>query len=394
MVVVIGIFLFAIIAAFTSQSLVDLADFLLVGLALYYGFKNKDIEGLFKGFWPAWLWPVWLVVIFTGLALPLGINDQETWTNFVEFKWIFTLISVIFLTQKIVDLKKFFALSATILLILNCTSLFLFFYRHDGRTAGIFNAIMAFSHNIAPIFCLFTIFIFVNFRQLRRVGKFLVVTLALTSAVLTLLSYTRGVWIGSVVSITSCLLLWNYKKAGLFLIGLAIVGSILINTNQSVYDRTFSKTTSETSSNEARIALWRVNIRMALDHPIFGVGHNQNRYHLRKYYDELGYPPEMLISHAHNQYLQVWAGTGTLGLLCYLFFLFSIFKTAWQGYKNANEENKGLLLGLISALFCFVIGALTEANFNISKNRFLFLLIAGMAIGFSAKKPVEVADPK
>ena len=121
------------------------------------------------------------------------------------------------------------------------------------------------------------------------------------------------------------------------------------------------------------------------DHPLLGVGFGQNRNHLKKYYSELGFAADMPISHAHNQYLQFWAGTGTLGLLCYLTFLFFIFKAIWKGYRNAPGEYKGVMLGLFSAVLCFIIGALTEANFNISKNRFLFLLLAGVAIGFSEK---------
>lgn len=376
------------IASFTSQSLVDFADFVLVVTALIVAVKGGELRKLAQTFSPWSLWPVWFFIVLSGLILNLRILDSQLWINFLEFKWIITLLSIAYLMNKFVMSKTIVKCVALTILSLNIIAIFLYFYNHQPRTAGIFNAVMAFSHNIAPLFCLFTIISITGWKYQHGAERVLISTVAVTSGVLTILSLTRGVWIGSSIALVICLLLWNIKRGALILIVLAVLSSAMVFSSSRMQDRLFSKTYEETSSNDVRKSLWKANLRMVQDHPILGVGHNQNRYHLRKYYDELGYPPEMLISHAHNQYLQVWAGTGTLGLLCYIYFLFSIFKTAWSGYKNASSENKGLMLGLIAALLCFVIGALTEANFNISKNRFLFLLLAGMALGFSQKKTI------
>lgn len=393
-----GIILFSLAAAFTSQFMVDLADILIVIFALIFAFKNHELCSFLKGFNPSVLWLIWLMVIFLGLIVNLGLFNLSTWMSFVEFKWILTLLSIAYLVKKIEESKKILKPMFIIVLTLNLISLSLLFFRQESRAAGIFSAVMAFSHNIAPVFSLYIILMFVNWVYFNRNEKILVLLVVLTSGLLTLLSYTRGVWLGSIAAIIISLLVWNFKRAIQFGVGLALVGAILFFTNNRVQDRVFSKTYEETSSNDVRIALWKANLRMVQDYPILGVGHGQNRNHLRKYYDEFGYPKDMLISHAHNQYLQVWAGTGTLGFICYLFFLFSIFKTSWQGYKNALQENKGFMLGLIAALLCFAIGALTEANFNISKNRFLFLLLAGLAIGLSNKEkvpgPVSDVDAK
>lgn len=392
-----GIILFSIVAAFTSQFMVDLADILIIISSLVFAYKNREFNNFFKGFKPSLLWLVWLVIIFAGLIANLGFLNLQVWVNFIEFKWIITLLSMIYLVKKIEETKKLLKTMSVLLLVMNLISLFLNFYREgEGRAAGILNAVMAFSQNIAPIFSLFTVLVFVHWFYFNRNEKILVVSTALTLALLTLLTMTRGVWIGSAVAIITCLFIWNFKRAIQVTSVFVLVGVVLFFSSQRVQERVFSKTYDETSSNDVRRALWKANWRMVQDYPILGVGHGQNKNHLRKYYDELGYPKDMLISHAHNQYLQVWAGTGTLGFICYLVFLFYIFKTAWRGYKNALQENKGLMLGLISALLCFVIGALTEANFNISKNRFLFLLLAGLAIGFSDKVrgPVSAGGTK
>ncbi len=400
---IVGIITFSLIAAFTSQTLVDIADTLVVLTAFYYAYTNHEIRVFFRGFKPAVLWPIWLLIVTLGLVVNLGSFNSQTniqasiqvILSFIEFKWIITLLSFIYLVEKYTEPKKFLEIIIYTVLTLNLLSLFFYFYRPDEiRAAGVFNAVMAFSHNIAPIFCLFTVLIFVNWVYFNRNEKILITIIALTSYLLVLLTYTRGVWIGSAVAITVCLSLsnlWSFKRAIQFLSIFIFVGTILVFTNKSVHDRALSITKVQSSSYSIRLALWKAHWRMVQDYPFLGVGFGENKKHLRKYYDEFSYPADMMISHAHNQYLEVWAGTGTLGFICYLVFLLAIFKTAWRGYENAELQNKALLLGLISALLCFVIAALIEANFNIYKNRFLFLLLAGLAIGFSnqnfLKKP-------
>lgn len=384
-IIIKGLIIFSLVASFTSQTLVDIADFLVISTALFFAYKNIELKSFFKGFKPILLWPVWLVIVALGLFMNLGINNLQFWMNFTEFKWIITLLSLIYLMSKIEFPLKLIKAVSIATLILNLVSLFLYFYRHDGRAAGIFGAVMAFSHNIAPIFCLFAVLAFVSWSYFKLSEKILISSIILSSYLLTFLTFTRGVWLGAIAAIAFCFIVWNFKKSLLFLSAFFMVCVLQMYFFQSVSDRVLSKTINETSSNDARVALWKSNLYMVKEHPYFGVGHGQNKYYLPQYYKVLGIPEDTIISHAHNQYIQVWAGTGTLGLICYLFFLYVIFKTAWQGYKNASPEKKGLMLGLIAALLCFVVGALTEANFNISKNRFLFLLLAGMAIGFSKK---------
>lgn len=389
---IIGLMLLSMVAAFTSQSLIDFTDFLIVITALVLAMKGRDLAGFFKGFRPAVLWWVWLVVIGAGLFINVGLLNSQTWINFIEFKWILTLLSFIYListlrSSSLDSLKsttKLMTLITCVLLLLNVISIFLYYYRTDIRAAGIYNAIMAFSHSIAPIFCLYMVMAIVGWRSHSAFQKIVISMTALTAGYLVLISYTRGVWLGALFAVPAVMIFWNYKKAIQFVIAAILLSGSLLYLNKNFYDRAFSKTQAETSSNEARLALWKANLLMVRDYPLIGVGHGQNKNHLPKYFAEIGIAEgSVIISHAHNQYLQVWAGTGTLGLICYLYFLFSIFRNAWLGYKSALEKERALMLGLMSAVLCFAIGALTEANFNISKNRFLFLLLVGLSIGLS-----------
>lgn len=386
---IIGLLVLAFVAVFTSQSLVDLSDILIVVFALFLAYQNREIRVFFRGLRPALLWPVWIAVIILGLGLNVGFSSLYAWTDLSEFKWIISFLSLIYLAKHVSDHSKFFAAVSVVLLLLNATSIILFFWQDHPRAGGIFDAVMAFSHNIAPIFSLYSVYTFVNWPSLEKKMRALFVGVALTAALLTILTFTRGVWIGSFLSIAVVLLVWNFKTAIKFVLSICLGCAILVATNQSIQNRVFAKTVHESNSNNERLYLWKANWRIVEDHPVLGVGFGQNRSYLRKYYDEMGFPSDLIISHAHNQYLQLWAGTGTLGLLCFVFFLFAIFRMGWAGFKNSTGKDRGLMLGLVSGLLCFSIGALTEANFNISKNRFLFLMLAGLAIGFSTPKVLK-----
>ena len=388
-----GLLTLAVVAAFTSQSLVDLADVLVVISVIYFSFRNHEVKSVLYGFRPKVLWPIWLIVVLGGLLVNLGAFNVYAWIDLTEFKWVITYLCFIYLGKNIEQPLKVFRIISVPLLVMNLVSIGLYFFRHEVRAGGIFDAVMAFSHNIAPVLCLSAVFVFVNWLVLGRNSRILYSVVFITSWILTSLTLTRGVWIGSILAIGVALFAWNYRKAIYISLVLGAICAAVVFSNQSIQNRVFSKTNSELTSNNERLSLWKANWRMVQDYPLLGVGFGQNRNHLQKYYTELGFSGDMLISHAHNQYLQFWAGTGTLGLLCYLTFLLFIFKAIWKGYRNASGEYKGLMLGLFSAVLCFIIGALTEANFNISKNRFLFLLLAGVAIGFSEKMSAKSGGP-
>lgn len=383
--VISGLILLGFFASFTSQTLIDISDFVIVITSLGLAYQRNEFRLYFDGFRPKYLWPVWLSVVAVGLFF--NINIQSV-INFVEFKWILTLLSITYLVFILIDENfeyfKLFNNISYMALILNVIAIYLYFTRDEGRAAGIYNAIMGFSHNIAPIFCLFFILYITNWNLNKKIDNLIIFLTVVTSGFLVLVTYTRGVWLGVIFAIPIVLAFWSIKRVLQFIGITTLLLAFLIYFNKNFSDRVFSKTIAETSSNDARVVLWKANLMMVRDYPFFGVGQGMNKNYLQKYFDEIGIPKNsVIISHAHNQYLQVWAGTGTFGLICYLFFLFSIFRTVKTSYQLSQAKNKPLFLGLLAAILCFLISALTEANFNISKNRFLFLLIAGMAIGIA-----------
>ncbi len=382
------------IAIFTSQSLIDLLDVAMTLTALFIAYKNQEIKRLFTNFRPAWLWPLWLSIILIGLFLNTNLQSAKAWEDFFEFRWILTFLCMIYLFKHLRNQQKAFNILAVITIVLNVIAFFLWLKTTYARAGGLLGASMSFAHNLAPVLCLYTILTLTNWKRFILKEKILYAAVVFTSAAIVVLTFARGVWIGSVVALLTTTFLWNRKIFVGLISALLVLVLIGISTNERFANRVLTKTADETNSNQERTALWRGNWEMVKEHPLFGVGLGANKSHLRRHYDTFGYPETQRKSHAHNQYLQYWAGTGTFGLICFLSFLFIVLKYSYQSYKKIDDPFiRSVQLALLAGLICFLVGAFTESNFNIAKNRFLFLILAAMAIAWSSSND-EVLKPK
>lgn len=97
--------------------------------------------------------------------------------------------------------------------------------------------------------------------------------------------------------------------------------------------------TTSNTSNVDRIWTWKSSIDMYLDHPVNGVGlDNWELYYKDKGYK---YPQESQnLPHAHSNYMQLLAETGTIGMLgliyFYLYSLFTPFKR-WLASRSPYD---------------------------------------------------------
>lgn len=386
------LFCLAWFATFSSQSLVDFVDVSVVLTALIVAYKNKEFSEFIKKFEPAILWVIWIFVLVMGLFINVGFSNSNAWNEALEFRWILTFLSLIYLSHKFFNFnnnqqRTILSFLSPIVLCMNIAAIVIYLIKSEGRAGGMMNSIMPFSHNLGMLFC-FYFFLVLNthFKSLKKLD-YVHLLIVLTAGFLLVVTLTRGVWIGSAVGILFSAFIINRKVFTKVFLGLVVISVVVLATQPKIYNRFFGKTESEATSNSERMALWKGNFRIIQDYPIWGVGYQQNKHHLRKYYDEFGFPPGQRISHAHNQYLQNWGGTGTLGLICYLAFLFFLLKPVIQSTSKLPDADKYFQLGLLAALVCFLIGGLTEANFNIAKNRMLFLLIAAWA--YSIALPIK-----
>lgn len=374
----------------------DLADFLMFGFGIYLLVSKARTAKNWRLLWPnstglGWLWLVWIVVVAIGLFTNNPVN-KDTLEAFVEFRWMLSFQVLCFTLAWVEwDDRKSTYLMYTLLLMVIVSFIF-YYFSEDPRAGGPFNHSMPFAHTYGTAFVFISGFVLIGLKN-QAPWRWLAITTAIATAVIASLSMTRGVWIGMLAG-TVGISLFRSRKYGLILTAcLATLFFLTLAYSPVARERTLSTNTSANESDNQRKALWMGNLEIVKDYPFFGTGYSQNKHHLRKYYDKLGFPPHQFISHAHNQFLHIWAGTGTLGLMCYAVFLCTTLLLTVKTYIKLNQNEtilRSLTLGSLGAQICFIVASLTESNFSIAKNRYVFLLISAIGVSvyyrFIAKK--------
>jgi len=393
--------LFGLIASFwaalhLSQSLIDLADLLLILMALKIAYQQKDFRNLWTSFkWPL-LGPIWVAVIGLGFVFGAPTEAATAAKLMWEFRWFLSFICFIYLFKKIVWGESQLRVFTLILLAISILDVALFFvnYDKDPRAGGMFQHSMPFAHTMGPS-ALLLLFVGIKKALDKSQPMLWLVIYFVAPAVLTglvVLSFTRGIWIGFVVALLVCTLALG-RKVFVTTVGiLVLAGVILFAGSSRIQTRVMGKTNAESQSNNERLLYWKANLQIFKDYPVFGIGYSQNNVHVEEYLKKDGI--EWLTgAHAHNQFIHFLAGTGLLGLGCFLTFLTLVFLPVskkllvWRQSKlttdQAATDQYYLLLGAFAAMVCFIVGSLTESNFSIAKNRFVFLFIAALAYAIS-----------
>lgn len=132
-------------------------------------------------------------------------------------------------------------------------------------------------------------------------------------------------------------------------------------------------------SNLVRVMLWKESLRITRDYPFVGCGLNTYSIVARNYksFAEGGIYP-------HNSYLQMAAETGLLGLLAFLWLLFTFFKT---GMRHLKQRRNTLALGLLSGILAFLVHAFFDTHFYSLQLVVLFWYMLGLTIAVINLEP-------
>lgn len=212
--------------------------------------------------------------------------------------------------------------------------------------------------------------------------------LAMTVAVL--LSLTRNAWIGAFAGAAA--LIAMRKPLALTVIPILAALAFAVSPPK-VQDRITSMANPADESNRERVLLWGAGLKIIADYPVFGVGQNSFPLVYPMYRAEGVKEPN--ISHLHNNFLELAAERGLVGLSMWIWLwgtaLWFIGK-ALALPKN-DDSAKAALAASLASIVAFLSAGLFEYNFGDSEIQmmFYFLLAAGVA---AARKPLEFAEKR
>lgn len=377
----------------SSQSLMDLFLGLctLFGIYLWIRSRSEAQSPCFpKWFLIAIPWFLWVVIGFLAKATDRSFMSKALG----DFLWIFQLPLLVYIWKEAQPDRKLIHWLLTILAVSAGYAVIIYFLGFDPlfqswsdratnlagfwRSGGLFSNAMALAQSYGPLTAL--LFPASLFFVYRKNHHQLLVPFTLTlTAFAVLFTFTRGVWLSLVIAAIIGSFVFSRRLGLITVVILLIGGSTLLAVWPKFRERTLLVFDTQKSYDSERIVLWKTNWYIFTQNPVLGIGYGENKRRLREFYDVLDVPAKQFEGHAHNQYLHFLAGTGSVGLAFYLIWCGLFIKLTHQLYSYYQRQNmmemKLICLGLLMAQLAFHIGSITEANFTISKNRMMLVML-------------------
>ncbi len=190
------------------------------------------------------------------------------------------------------------------------------------------------------------------------------------SVMLLTLSMARGAWISIFVGLWVVVRVFSQGKrspgtsqgarvmlqvATLLLMGSAILVAyalwpVCLPGTPSFGERLASVFDPGASSLQVRLAFWKGTLQMIRDHFWAGVGIGNFTFAYVPYRSAFNYRnPGIRPEHAHNEYLNLWAELGPIGLLALLWLAARVVRLGWHLAKRPDGD-RGVLAGILGGV--------------------------------------------
>ncbi|MGB5686014.1 MAG: O-antigen ligase family protein [Candidatus Electrothrix sp.] len=131
-------------------------------------------------------------------------------------------------------------------------------------------------------------------------------------------------------------------------------------------------------AGEARIQIWQDTLQMIYDRPFLGWGPGTFSVAFPAYQSQ-GFN-QQFVNYAHNDYLELAADTGIIGLTAFIGGLLSLYIFCLKKLSTARTYWQKIGTGALAACFSILIHSVTDCNLQIPANLFLFATAAGIAV--------------
>lgn len=188
-------------------------------------------------------------------------------------------------------------------------------------------------------------------------------------------TYFRSGWIGLVLATLVFVAFWNWKLIPLFiLLGLCCIPLL----PETIYNRILTIGNKSDSSLNYRFAIYEASGVLLKDYWWRGVGLGSDVLtQTFKNYPTMfdgNYP-----IHTHNNYLQMWAETGILGMTAFLSALLYQLKAGLKAYTAATDRRLKNLLAAALAGFCgILVISVPEYTWFYARNMFVYFFLFGI----------------
>jgi len=381
-------------------------NLLALGIFAFYIF-NIIKEGKIKYVTNSLNLPILLFILIATLSIFISDTYWVSLKDFINFLSYFLIYFFVINNIKTTDSFNFcliiFFISASLIslyLLLQYYGFDPFLYDIEQLTSTLGNRNYVASY-LALIFPIAFSFFLIKTKKINKILFELVLLINYTAIII---CHTRAIWIAIIFS----LLLFGYllshfkinkalknnKKWLIILFSLFLLITLIYSTanplNRSsitAAERAVSTFDMQGSSLRARLLIWQLTIDMIKDRPLFGSGLGTfPLYYLNYQADFLQKNPNYFkfagkAGEAHNEYLQLGAETGIIGLLVFILIIVIFYKTNFKLIKKIKTINgKIIVIGLLSGVTVTLIHSIFSFPFHIPAVSTAFWFTIGLAM--------------
>ncbi len=242
----------------------------------------------------------------------------------------------------------------------------------DANTLGVYLSA------ISPLLLGLTMF---YFKGKEKMFFVMVSLLALVGVVLT---YSRPTILALYLILFFFGFVQKNKALITFMVIVTLVSMFIIPKSVKEWARQVEYNPLRLMCNDDRIAVYRNSLNMIKAHPLIGLGANTFMKNYRFYKEKPEYRNVVTIDYiyAHNNFLQMAAEIGLVGLGIFIWMLYKLFQETTEIYQKLGEPYlKIVSLSLVACLVAFLVNGLTESSLYSGRVAMIFWYLAGLAIG-------------
>jgi O-antigen ligase len=334
----------------------------------------------------------------------IGLKD---FLNFLSYFIVFFLVISSVYSQK--EFDSFIKLSFFISFLVSIYTIVQYYgldplYKEFHRLTSTLGQKNWISNYVAMIFPIIFSFFLLQKQKKVKIIYYILLSVLYTNI---MICQSRGIWISIFVSsiigfyfIYKIKLVKYFRENRKWLIILTLtflIITVIYSTNNSlnktavtVVQRaatTFDK--SDTSINNRKL-IWKTTFNMIKDNPWFGSGIGTFKLNYQNYQaDYLQENPEDIkywikAGEAHNEYLQIWAELGIIGLGIFLLIIYFYYQLIVSFLKKDKDAPKRLIvLGMLSGTTCFLTHCLFSFPLHVPALGSAFFMMIGLTLRFT-----------
>lgn len=168
-------------------------------------------------------------------------------------------------------------------------------------------------------------------------------------------------------------------------LGLVIVGVVVFVGGGESLLRGIGAAKADSDFSSGRSHYWPIAVKIFLEHPIVGAGFDAFGVAFTKH-DTWG--GLLRVEQAHNDYLQILAEGGVVGIICVGAFIFMLFRRSLNAIAAASGPSRDASVGALAGCFGILVHSFFDFPLRTPSNAFFFLLLSSIAVFAYRRRPV------